>query len=193
MWFCLDEAGSWELLSLGLPSAGETPWRRQGSWQTEGSGLRMLGCCRARQGHTGPCRPWRQMLIPPFIPEHTLERQSLGEGLLAHSTKANTKEHRTRAPVAHACNPGYSEGRDQEDHSLKPAQGNNSWDPILKWKTLQKNRAGGVAQGEGPEFKPQYCKKKKNHLMERAWDGASEDLGPTTGAITPWSCKFCSY
>jgi hypothetical protein len=24
----------------------------------------------------------------------------------------------------------------------------------------QKNRAGGVAQGEGPGFKPQYCKKK---------------------------------
>jgi hypothetical protein len=27
-------------------------------------------------------------------------------------------------------------------------------------KTLQK-RAGGVAQGVDPEFKPQYCKKKK--------------------------------
>jgi hypothetical protein len=28
-------------------------------------------------------------------------------------------------------------------------------------KNLHKNRAGGdgVAQGEGPEFKPQYCKK----------------------------------
>jgi hypothetical protein len=28
-------------------------------------------------------------------------------------------------------------------------------------KTLHKNRAGGVAQGEGPEFKPQYHLKKK--------------------------------
>jgi hypothetical protein len=28
-------------------------------------------------------------------------------------------------------------------------------------KTLHKNRAGGVAQDEGPEFKSQYCKKKK--------------------------------
>jgi hypothetical protein len=28
-------------------------------------------------------------------------------------------------------------------------------------KTLHKNRAGGVALGEGPEFKPQYHKKKK--------------------------------
>jgi hypothetical protein len=27
-------------------------------------------------------------------------------------------------------------------------------------KTLQKKRAGGVAQGVGPEFKPQYRKKK---------------------------------
>jgi hypothetical protein len=27
--------------------------------------------------------------------------------------------------------------------------------PYLK-KNLHKNRAGGVAQGEGPEFKPQY-------------------------------------
>jgi hypothetical protein len=31
----------------------------------------------------------------------------------------------------------------------------------LSRKTLHKNRAGGVAQGEGPESKPQYCKKKK--------------------------------
>jgi hypothetical protein len=31
---------------------------------------------------------------------------------------------------------------------------------ILK-KTLHKKRAGGVAQGVGPEFKPQYGKKKK--------------------------------
>jgi hypothetical protein len=32
-------------------------------------------------------------------------------------------------PVAHACNPRYSEGRDQED-----------------WNTQHTNRAGGVAQ-----------------------------------------------
>jgi hypothetical protein len=29
----------------------------------------------------------------------------------------------------------------------------------LSPKTLHKNRVGGVAQSEGPEFKPQYCKK----------------------------------
>jgi hypothetical protein len=31
----------------------------------------------------------------------------------------------------------------------------------LSQKSLYKIRAGGVAQGEGPEFKPQNCKKKK--------------------------------
>jgi hypothetical protein len=32
-------------------------------------------------------------------------------------------------------------------------------------KTLHKNRVGGVDQDEGPEFKPQYCKKKKKELV----------------------------
>jgi hypothetical protein len=36
---------------------------------------------------------------------------------------------------------------------------NSSHDPISK--NPIKKRAGGVAQGVGPEFKPQYCKKKK--------------------------------
>jgi hypothetical protein len=31
----------------------------------------------------------------------------------------------------------------------------------LSFKTLLKNRAGGVAQGEGPEFTSQYHQKKK--------------------------------
>jgi hypothetical protein len=31
----------------------------------------------------------------------------------------------------------------------------------LSQKTLHKNRAGGVAQGEGPVFKPQYHTHKK--------------------------------
>jgi hypothetical protein len=34
--------------------------------------------------------------------------------------------------VAHACNPGYSGGRDQKDRSLKPAQANSSVRPYLK-------------------------------------------------------------
>jgi hypothetical protein len=30
-----------------------------------------------------------------------------------------------RHPVAHICNPSYSEGKDQEDLGLKPAQANS--------------------------------------------------------------------
>jgi hypothetical protein len=58
-----------------------------------------------------------------------------------------------QAPVAHTCNPIYSGGRDQEDRSSKPA-----WTvcQALSRKTLHKNKGGRVAQGEGPEFKPQY-------------------------------------
>jgi hypothetical protein len=33
-------------------------------------------------------------------------------------------------------------------------------------KTLHKNRVGGVAQGVGPKFKPQYCKKTKKRISE---------------------------
>jgi hypothetical protein len=64
--------------------------------------------------------------------------------------------------VAHACNPSYLGGRDQEDFDSKPAQANSSRDPILK--VPNPKRAGGVAQGESPEFKPQYHKKKKKIL-----------------------------
>jgi hypothetical protein len=63
------------------------------------------------------------------------------------------------ALVAHACNPGYSGGRDQEDHGSKTASGDSLHDPISK--NASQKRADGVAQGVGPEFKPQYHKKKK--------------------------------
>jgi hypothetical protein len=35
-------------------------------------------------------------------------------------------------PVAYAYNPSYSGGRDQENHSSKPAWKNSLRDPILK-------------------------------------------------------------
>jgi hypothetical protein len=59
----------------------------------------------------------------------------------------------SQAPVAHACNPRYSRGRDQEDQGSMPVQANNSQDPVLK-TTYHKSRAGGLAQGVDPEFKP---------------------------------------
>jgi hypothetical protein len=72
------------------------------------------------------------------------------------------KEELSQVPVAYAYNPSYnySGGRDQEDHGSNPAWGNSSPDPLLEKNPSQK-RAGGVAQGVGPEFKKQYRKKKK--------------------------------
>jgi hypothetical protein len=56
------------------------------------------------------------------------------------------------------CNLSYSGSRDQEDGGSKVAGKNTSQDPIKK-KNYHKKRAGGVAQGVVPEFKPQYHKK----------------------------------
>jgi hypothetical protein len=67
----------------------------------------------------------------------------------------------TLAPVFHTYNPAYSEGRDQEDRGSKPEWANSAARPYFE-KTLHKERAGGVAQGVGPEFKPQYCQKKNS-------------------------------
>jgi hypothetical protein len=67
--------------------------------------------------------------------------------------------------VAHTYNPSYSGGRDQEDLCSKAAWANSSQDPILK-KPFTK-RAGVVAQGIGPEFKPQYLKKKEKVILKR--------------------------
>jgi hypothetical protein len=61
--------------------------------------------------------------------------------------------------VAHSCNPSYSGGRDQEDCGSKPGWANGLRDHISK-KSITK-RAGGVAQGEGPKFKPQYRNQNK--------------------------------
>jgi hypothetical protein len=63
--------------------------------------------------------------------------------------------------VAHACNPRYSGGRDQDDQGSNSAQANSLEIPPSQINLSQKKgeRAGVVAQGVGPEFKPQYCKK----------------------------------
>jgi hypothetical protein len=52
------------------------------------------------------------------------------QGMQTHLLLAEEKQHRmpemSWALVAHACNPNYSEGRDQEDFSSKPARA-HSW------------------------------------------------------------------
>jgi hypothetical protein len=62
-------------------------------------------------------------------------------------------------PVAHTCNPSYSGGRDRRI-ALR-SQPRQIVHKTLSQKTPHKNRAGGVPQGKGPEFKPQHCTKKK--------------------------------
>jgi hypothetical protein len=63
------------------------------------------------------------------------------------------------ALVAHACNPSYSGDRDEEDRALKSV-----WavETLSQKNPLQK-RAGGVAQGVGPED----CK--KENLLSLQW------------------------
>jgi hypothetical protein len=61
--------------------------------------------------------------------------------------------------IAHACNPSYSVGRDQEDRGLKLPWVNSLQDPISKNSSQQ--RAAGVAQVAGPKFKPEYYQKEE--------------------------------
>jgi hypothetical protein len=64
--------------------------------------------------------------------------------------------------LAHACNPSYSGGRDQ-DCGPKPAQFAR---PHLEKNTLRK-RAGEGAQGRGPEFNPSTGKKNKQQQKKK--------------------------
>jgi hypothetical protein len=61
--------------------------------------------------------------------------------------------------TGHLCNPSYSGGRHQKDHGSKPARQIVCKTPISKNPSYK--RAGGVAQGVDPEFKPQYHTHKK--------------------------------
>jgi hypothetical protein len=58
--------------------------------------------------------------------------------------------------MAHACNPRYLGGRDQLDHSLKPAWGNSSQDPISK----------------NPITKKKKKKQKKSSSKKGWWSGS---------------------
>jgi hypothetical protein len=46
------------------------------------------------------------------------------------------------APVAHTCNPSYSGGRDQEDHSLKLIPGKQFMRPYLEKNPSKKGLVG---------------------------------------------------
>jgi Na+-translocating ferredoxin:NAD+ oxidoreductase RnfG subunit len=59
-----------------------------------------------------------------------------------------------QALVAHAYDPSFSGGREQDR-----SQSRQIVHEILPQKYLTQKMAGGVVQGVGPEFKPQYHKK----------------------------------
>jgi hypothetical protein len=48
----------------------------------------------------------------------------------------------------------------------------------LSRKTLHKTRTGGVVQSEGPEFKPQYCQKKKEEHKQQMLARTEEKRNP---------------
>jgi hypothetical protein len=65
-------------------------------------------------------------------------------------------------PVAHACNPRYLGGRDQENEIRRivvRSQPGQIVCETLSRKNPSQKQAGGVARSVGPEFKPQYHKK----------------------------------
>jgi hypothetical protein len=72
-------------------------------------------------------------------------------------------------PVAQACNPNYSGGRDQVQNQ---PQANSSWDPIMKIPITKQGWWNGSScrapakQGWGPEFTPQYSQKKKKKTTQ---------------------------
>jgi hypothetical protein len=72
------------------------------------------------------------------------------------------KKKKCRAPVAHTCNPIATQEAEIR-RIVVQSQPQQIVCKTLSQKTLHKKRAGGVTQGEGPEFKPQYHKEKKIH------------------------------
>jgi hypothetical protein len=63
-------------------------------------------------------------------------------------------------PVAHACNPSYSGGSDQEDHGLRPVWGSSSQDPISK-KGWWSGSSGRATAYEALSSNPSTAKKKR--------------------------------
>jgi hypothetical protein len=61
--------------------------------------------------------------------------------------------------VAHACNLAPQE--EIRRITVQSQTGQIVPQDHISEKPFTKSRAGGVAQGEGPEFKPQYKKKKR--------------------------------
>jgi hypothetical protein len=71
-----------------------------------------------------------------------------------------------REVVAHACNPSYSGGRDQEDLSSKPTRVNSSMSPCLK-KPFTKIGLVEWIKVKTLSSSPSTAKKKKNLVIKQ--------------------------
>jgi hypothetical protein len=76
-------------------------------------------------------------------------------------------QQRGQVPVAHACNPRYSGGRDQEDWGVRPGWGNSLQDPILKIPNTKNGLVECLpSKCKALSSKLQYCQKKAEGKRE---------------------------
>jgi hypothetical protein len=86
-------------------------------------------------------------------------------------------------PVAHACNPNYSGGRDQEDCSLKTFPG-KQFCKILSQKTLHKNRRWSDSSCK-PWVQVPVLQKKKVVFIETKCCNSEEQHRKGWGRVLP--------
>jgi hypothetical protein len=72
-------------------------------------------------------------------------------------------------PVAHACDPSYSGGRDEEDRGSKPAWANSLGDPILKNPITKKDWWSGSRCRLSVQAPIPHTKKKKRKKKDCDW------------------------
>jgi hypothetical protein len=92
-----------------------------------------------------------------------LQSEKFLSSLYRFNLKIATRVHNCWAPVAHAYNPSYSGGRNQEDHSSKPAPGKQATRPYLKktftrqgWSSSATPPTTGVGEDAGKK-EPSYA------------------------------------
>jgi hypothetical protein len=82
-----------------------------------------------------------------------------------------------QAPVARACNPGYSGGKSGGFWFKASSR------QIVQETLSQKNpsqKAGGVAKGVGPEFKPEYHQKKERQNSSSSKSTCLASVNPSS-------------
>jgi hypothetical protein len=95
----------------------------------------------------------------------------------------------SQALVAHACNPSYTGGRDQEDRGSKPAQ--QIVRETLSQKHPTQKRSGGVSQGyqdQTPALQKQMLNIVNTELVPTMWEGVKYPFSENTLRQGYWGC-----